>query len=156
MTSLLEEALVAGALGISTSRTTKHKSADGNLIPSLSADDKELAGIAEALKNTKKGLLQCNSDMGPGEMELLIQASKHSGQPLSVLLIQYNDFPERWRDTLKHIAEANKKGISTTGQVGSRPIGVLMGFNTSVNPFSSHKIWKKINFKALLKHYKIH
>ena len=100
--------------------------------------------LRKALKNTKKGLLQCNSDMGPGEMELLIQASKHSGQPLSVLLIQYNDFPERWRDTLKHIAEANKKGISTTGQVGSRPIGVLMGFNTSVNPFSSHKIWKKI------------
>ena len=144
MTSLLEEALLAGALGISTSRTTKHKSADGNLIPSLSADDKELAGIAEALKNTKKGLLQCNSDMGPGEMELLIQASKHSGQPLSVLLIQYNDFPERWRDTLKHISEANKKGILTTGQVGSRPIGVLMGFNTSVNPFSSHEAWKKI------------
>ena len=69
MKSILEEALCAGALGISTSRTTKHKSADGNLVPSLNADDKELAGIAEALKNTKKGLLQCNSDMGPGEME---------------------------------------------------------------------------------------
>ena len=144
MTSVLEEALLAGALGISTSRTTKHKSANGNLIPSLSADDKELAGIAEGLKKAKTGLLQCNSDMGPGEMELLIQASKHSGQPLSVLLIQYNDFPERWRDTLNHISEANKNGIITTGQVGSRPIGVLMGFNTSVNPFSNHEAWKKI------------
>ena len=144
MKSILEEALCAGALGISTSRTTKHKSADGNLVPSLNADDKELAGIAEALKNTKKGLLQCNSDMGPGEMELLIQAAKHSGQPLSVLLIQYNDFPDRWRDTLNHISYANKNGIITTGQVGSRPIGVLMGFNTSVNPFSSHEAWKKI------------
>ena len=142
MSDLLEEALLSGALGVSTSRTTKHKSADGNLIPSLSADDKELAGIADGLKRANTGLLQCNSDMGPGEMELLIQASKHSGQPLSVLLIQYNEFPERWRETLNHISEANNNGIITTGQVGSRPIGVLMGFNTSVNPFSSHDSWK--------------
>jgi len=144
MSTLLEEALLKGALGISTSRTTKHKSADGKLTPSLQADDKELAGISEGLRRAKRGLLQCNSDMGPGEMELLIQAAKLSGQPLSVLLIQYNDFPERWRETLTHIKNANKAGILTSGQVGSRPIGVLMGFNTSVNPFSSHEVWDKI------------
>ncbi len=144
MTNILEEALLKGALGVSTSRTTKHKSASGQLTPSLQADDKELAGIAEGLRRAKRGLLQCNSDMGPGEMELLIEASKLSGQPLSVLLIQYNDFPDRWRETLSHIINANKMGINTTGQVGSRPIGVLMGFNTSVNPFSSHEAWQKI------------
>ena len=82
--------------------------------------------------------------MGTGEMELLIEASKLSGQPLSVLLIQYNDFPNRWKKTLSYIKNANREGILTTGQVGSRPIGVLMGFNTSVNPFSSHPIWNKI------------
>jgi len=144
MTNILEESLLNGALGISTSRTTKHKSADGKLTPSLQADDKELAGIAEGLKRAKRGLLQCNSDMGTGEMELLIEASKLSGQPLSVLLIQYNDFPNRWKKTLSYIKNANREGILTTGQVGSRPIGVLMGFNTSVNPFSSHPIWNKI------------
>ena len=42
-------------------------------------------------------------------MELLIEASKLSGQPLSVLLIQYNDFPDRWRETLSHIINANEK-----------------------------------------------
>ena len=144
MTEILEESLLAGALGVSTSRTTKHKSADGKLTPSLQADDKELKGIAEGLRRAKRGLLQCNSDMGPGEMELLIEASKLSGQPLSVLLIQYNDFPDRWKKTLSHIVDANKIGVNATGQVGSRPIGVLMGFNTSVNPFSSHSIWNKI------------
>jgi len=142
MTLLVEEALNAGALGISTSRTTKHKSADGTLTPSLSADDKELAGIAEGLKRANAGLIQCNSDMGSGEMELLIQAAQYSKQPLSVLLIQYNECPDRWRDTLSYIKKANSLGVKTTGQVGSRPIGVVMGFNTSVNPFSSHKEWK--------------
>jgi len=144
MTLLIEEGLKAGALGISTSRTTKHKSSDGTLTPSLSADDKELAGIAEGLKRANAGLIQCNSDMGPGEMEILIQAAQHSKRPLSVLLIQYNDFPDRWRETLKYIKKANSLGIKTTGQVGSRPIGVVMGFNTSVNPFSSHSQWKQL------------
>ena len=41
MTNILEEALLKGALGVSTSRTTKHKSASGQLTPSLQADDKE-------------------------------------------------------------------------------------------------------------------
>ena len=144
MTLLIEEGLKAGALGISTSRTTKHKSSDGTLTPSLSADDKELAGIAEGLKRANSGLIQCNSDMGPGEMEILIQAAQHSRRPLSVLLIQYNDFPDRWRETLRYIKQANSLGIKTTGQVGSRPIGVVMGFNTSVNPFSSHSQWKQL------------
>ena len=144
MSSLIEEALKAGALGISTSRTTKHKSADGNLTPSLSADDRELAGIAEGLRRANAGLIQCNSDMGSGEMDLLIQAAQHSNQPLSVLLIQYNDFPNRWKNTLKYIKKANSLGVKTTGQVGSRPIGVVMGFNTSVNPFSTHKEWQDL------------
>ena len=52
------------------------------------------------------------------------------------------NFLKEWRETLNHISEANNNGIITTGQVGSRPIGVLMGFNTSVNPFSSHDSWK--------------
>ena len=42
---LLEQALHAGALGISTtSRTTKHRRADGRLTPSLSASEPELSG----------------------------------------------------------------------------------------------------------------
>ena len=57
MTNILEEALLKGALGVSTSRTTKHKSASGQLTPSLQADDKELAGIAEGLRRAKRGLL---------------------------------------------------------------------------------------------------
>ncbi len=145
MSDLLESALLAGALGFSTSRTTKHKAADGSVTPSLSADAKELIGITKGMKKAGRGVIQCNSDMGNGEMEILINTAKIAQRPLSVLLIQYNDFPERWRTTLEYIIKANKNGVPTTGQIGSRPIGVLMGFETSLNPFSTHVTWKKLS-----------
>ena len=39
------------------------------------------------------------------------------------------------------IAAANRDGVRVTGQVGCRPIGVLMGLNTSINPFTGHPAW---------------
>ncbi len=42
MTRLVEEALRAGAMGVTTSRTTKHKARDGRFTPSLSAREAEL------------------------------------------------------------------------------------------------------------------
>ena len=46
MGDLLEEALRAGALGFTTSRTIKHRAKDGRFTPSLSAREPELFGLA--------------------------------------------------------------------------------------------------------------
>ena len=70
MGQLLEEALRAGAFGFSTSRTTKHRAADGRPTPSLSAEEPELAGIARAMKRAGTGVIQVNSDFGAGEFAI--------------------------------------------------------------------------------------
>ena len=75
---LVAEGFGAGALGFSTSRTSKHKAADGRLTPSLSAGDPELAAIANAMRSSEAGVLQVNSDFGPGEFEILLEASRIS------------------------------------------------------------------------------
>jgi uncharacterized protein (TIGR00369 family) len=49
MARLLEEALAAGALGLSTSRTVKHRAKDGRPTPSLSAREDELFALAAAM-----------------------------------------------------------------------------------------------------------
>ena len=96
---LLEEALRAGALGFTTSRTTKHRARDGRLTPSLSAHEPELFGLAAAMKRAGRGVIEVYSDFGPGEFDILRGAAEVAGRPLSVLLLQVNDAPDLWRET---------------------------------------------------------
>ena len=103
MAHLLKDSLRAGALGFSTSRTVKHKAADGSPTPSLSAEDIELAGLAQAMRRAGTGVFECNSDLGPGEFLALRKFAELSGRPLSVLLLQVDAQPELWRQTLKKI-----------------------------------------------------
>ena len=103
MTRLVEQALHAGALGVTTSRTTKHKARDGRFTPSLSAREAELFALAQGMKRAGKGVLQVNSDFGPGEFEALDAAARLAGRPLSVLLVQVDAQPKLWRETLDQV-----------------------------------------------------
>ena len=143
MGRLLEEALHAGALGLTTSRTTKHKARDGRPTPSLSAGEDELLSLAAAMRRAGRGVLEVNSDFGPGEFEVLEQAARLSGRPLSMLLIQVDHSPSLWRETLDQIHAARARGLDVNGQVGARGIGVLIGFEASLNPFAGHPAWRE-------------
>ncbi len=145
MGELLEEALRAGALGFTTSRTIKHRAADGRSTPSLSAGEPELFGLASAMKRAGRGVIEVNSDFGPGEFEILRAAAQVADRPLSVLLLQVNNAPELWRETRAQIHEARKAGVHVNGQVGCRPIGLMMGLETTIHPFSSHPAWTAMN-----------
>ncbi len=144
MSELLEEALRAGALGFTTSRTTKHRAADGTVTPTLTAREAELLGLAAGMKRAGSGVLEVNSDFGPGEFEALRAAAEVSGRPLSCLIVQVRDAPDRWRETMQNIHKARAAGIACNGQVHVRPIGVLMGFETTMNPFREHPAWLEL------------
>lgn len=142
MSVLLEEALQAGALGLTSSRMSKHLSGDGRHIGSLKARSPELHGLASAMQRAGKGVIEVNSEWGPGEFALLADMARAAGRPLSCLLIQFDTAPDHWRGTLGDIRAARADGLDVHAQVGCRPIGVLMGLETTVNPFGSHPRWK--------------
>jgi len=141
MGALLEEALNAGALGFTTSRTTKHRAKDGRLVPSLSAREPELAGLALAMKRAGRGVLEVNSDFGPGEFQAMQDAATIAGRPLSCLLVQVRQHPRLWRETLDWIHDMRAEGIEATAQVASRGIGIMMGLETTLHPFAGHPAW---------------
>jgi N-acyl-D-aspartate/D-glutamate deacylase len=144
MTRLVEEALRAGALGVTTSRTTKHKAKDGRFTPSLSARESELFALAEGMRRAGSGVLQVNSDFGPGEFEALDAAAELAGRPLSVLLVQVDAQPKLWRETLDQVHGVRARGRAANAQVGSRPIGVIMGLETTAHPFAAHPVWREL------------
>ncbi len=62
MRALAREAVEAGALGFSTSRSLNHKASDGTITYSYAAASDELAGIAGGVAEAGKGVLQFISD----------------------------------------------------------------------------------------------
>lgn len=137
MRSLVQEALEAGALGFSTSRSVNHRASDGSVTPSYGAMSDELAGIAQGLAESGKGVLQFISDFDEiePEFDIVRRMSDESGRPLSLSLLQMPHAPDRWRKVLDRIEAARADGSEIRAQVCGRPIGVMMAMDFSRNPF---------------------
>ncbi len=146
MARLAIEAMASGALGFATSRTINHRASDGTLIPTLTAAEQELTAIADALGTTGRGVLQVVSDFADVETELALlrRVVEHSRRPLSVSLMQWHHAPEKWRTILAWIDACNADGLQVKGQVSGRPIGMLLGFECSYNPFSFTPTFKSL------------
>jgi len=95
----------------------------------------------EGMRRAGRGVLQVNSDFGPGEFEALDAAARVAGRPLSCLLVQVDAKPGLWRETLDQIHAVRREGRMANAQVGSRPIGVIMGLETTAHPFAAHPAW---------------
>jgi N-acyl-D-aspartate/D-glutamate deacylase len=138
MARLAAEGIRAGALGFSTSRTLNHKTLAGESIPTLTAAEDELATIATAIGATGAGWLQVIADFDeqlPAEFAMLRRLAASSGRPMTMTVLERDAKPEEWRRLLDGIAAANADGIVMTGQVLTRPTGILLGFEISQHPF---------------------
>ena len=137
MRRLTAEALRAGALGFTTSRTINHRDRDGNQIPTLSSAPAELWGISQALRETGFGHLEIVSDFGDldTEFEIFRGLAEGGDAPLSILLVQNDQSPQRWREVLDRIGEARAAGHDLTAQVAIRPVCLLLGLESSMHPF---------------------
>ena len=138
MGRLAAEAIRAGALGFTTSRTLNHRTSKGDPTPTLTASRDELVGIARALGDAGAGVLQVVSDFPEFEEELetLRAMMEASRRPLSISLAQNHRSPLGYRRILDAISQANADGLEMRGQVGARGIGILLGLASSVNPLA--------------------
>jgi N-acyl-D-aspartate/D-glutamate deacylase len=138
MRRLTIEALRSGAFGFTTSRTDSHKTPDGDLVPSRDADAAELLGIGSALSATGSGAFGVNSDFDDEAYEFawMTKLARETGRPVWFLLTDRYQDPARWRRLIKGVHDARADGLSLTAQIAGRPIGVMMGVGTALNPFN--------------------
>lgn len=144
MGRMVAEAIEAGAVGFTTSRTVGHRSLWGEPVPGTFAADEELLGIARHMAGVGKGVFEMIPAGTVGELkslggekttqevehDLMRRFSIESGRPVTFTLTQSPDYdPNLWREILAMTAEANAAGAQMFPQVSSRPIGFLTGLS---------------------------
>ncbi len=147
MRNLATEALRAGAIGFSTSRTLNHRTATGDPTPSLRASTDELEAIALGVADAGHGVVELISDFWPdtdGEFELVRSMVARTGVPLSLSLAQSHRRPEAWRDLLGRIEAAVAEGLPIRAQVAPRPVGLLVGLQSSYHPLVAYPAYEDI------------
>ena len=148
MARIVREAVAAGAMGFSTSRTFFHRSSDGKSTPSFEAAEGELMALALALKDAGKGVMQLITDFEEPDQTfaLLRRLVERSGRPLSVSLLEgtYGPMTLRWRDVLDWAAEATSAALPIKAQVLGRAIGVMLGHELTLNTFYTCESYVKL------------
>ena len=145
MRRLTEEAIRAGALGFTSSRTLNHRSSKGEPTPTLQAERDELVGMANALHTIGYGVMEMISDFEDldTEFELLKSMVGSAGRPMSISLAQ-GISDHGWRKILNKIEHANDAGYKMRGQVAPRPIGILLGLTTTLSPFTTRPSFTEV------------
>ncbi len=144
MAKLAREAIEAGALGFSTSRTLNHRTSRGEPTPTLTAEADELVGIANAIGATGQGVLQVVSDFTDPDAEFAIfrRMAEESGRPLSFSLVQTRG--DSWRRQLELLAAANADGVVMSAQVAPRAVGLLLGLQCTLHPLLANPVYREV------------
>src|ERR1700726_4575527 len=146
MAALAGDAVRAGALGFSTSRTLNHRTSTGDFTPTLKAGEDELTAIAGAMHKVGRSVLQFVPDQGNAheDLPMMLRVAEKTRCPISFSVAQADRAPRRWRQTLDSINEAPAGGLAITAQIAARPVGLLLGLELSRNPFQTHSSYREI------------
>ncbi len=160
MRAITKEAVEAGAVGVSTSRTTSHKTLAGEYIPTLRVYEDELMGLAEGLNDAGSGFIEVVSDWitdetpdtlkaEPDPVEafgILKRVAQNSGRPMVYTLAQRHNLRQMFNDILEMNRKAyEEEGVNIRPVFPPRAIGILLGLQASQTPFSGCPTFKKFN-----------
>ena len=141
MAKLVGEAMEAGALGFTTSRTIGHRSLSGKPVPGTFAAEEELEAIAKAMG---RGVFEAIPAGTVGALEALggerakpldevlmfAELSRKSGRPVTFTTVQIAEDVDHWRDVLNAVSSENARGAQLRPQVAPRAVTVMTSLGT--------------------------
>lgn len=137
MCGLLEEAMAAGAIGLSTSYIDTDE--DGKPVPSRFADMREKLALCKAMAKSGRGVLQSipyviDIEQQLANIEEMGDLSLASGVVCSIAPITYTPLhPENWKRSLAKLEEQRDRGAKVYGQ--SMPRSFDINIRLSENSF---------------------
>ncbi|HWE66511.1 MAG TPA: amidohydrolase family protein [Acidimicrobiales bacterium] len=157
MRAIVLEAIRAGALGFSSSRTIGHRAIDGEPVPGTYAAEDELFGLGSALAEAGTGVFELAPVGSAGELLLdavkevdwMRRLSAKIDRPVTYVLLQVDDEPELWRSQLAASLEACAEGASLHPQIAGRPTGILSGHHTTLSYFTDIPAYQELQARGL-------
>ena len=141
MSELVTEAIEAGALGFSTSRTVLHRDIYGKYVPGTEASSEEMRALAFGVDKAGEGTLEITSDWLDEEMEMSWMQEYVKKSDCGLTFLQTKG------DAVKTILFSEEhflKGKNIRPQFPGRNVGLMFGWETSVNPFMQFPAYKEI------------
>ena len=151
----VQEAVRAGAIGFSTSRTKNHITADDRPVASRIADWNEVCALVKAMGTLGAGIFELAGEepgRNPKRQREYFDRLKHlaveSGRPLTFGMPSMRIAPEIWPHYYELANETAAAGGRMFVQAHSRSISTLLSFK-SHTPFDDWDFWSDIRAKPL-------
>jgi N-acyl-D-aspartate/D-glutamate deacylase len=146
----LREALRAGAIGFTTSRTRNHQTSDGQPVASRLATWEEVRQLVGVMGELNAGIFEIageDTGLNPERIRDYLDRLKalavDTGVPVTFGMFSSRKAPEYWRPFFALADEANAAGGRMFIQVHSRSLNVLLSFET-VTPFDKLPAWRDV------------
>ena len=157
MKQVVKEAIAAGALGFSTSRTIAHLAIDGEPVPGTYAAEDELFGIGAALGELGTGIFELAPAGAAGEdiiapkkeVDWMRRLSAAIHRPVTFAMVQVDDDPDLWRELMDESLRAVADGADLWPQVAGRGFGLLSGHFTTYSLFDQVPAYQELKARGL-------
>ena len=146
----LRDAIRAGAVGFTTSRSPSHETPDRRPVASRLATWDEVRRLVAVMGDMNAGIFELAGERFGGEPKSLREyhvrlrdLAVETGVPVTWGLFSRRDDPETWRVYLALLEETAAAGGRMFAQVHSRALSVVLSFRTSL-PFDRLPVWKEL------------
>ncbi len=152
MSKLVTEAIDAGALGFSTSRTILHRDIYGKYVPGTEASSEEMRALAFAVDKAGEGTMEIVSDWLDEEIEMSWMKEYIKKSDCGLTFLQTSGDAVK---TILFCEEQFLKGKNVRPQFPGRNVGLMFGLESSLHPFLQHPAYKEIADLPLDQRYEI-
>jgi len=155
MAAAVKEAILAGAMGFSSSRATTHVTPDNTPVASRIADWSEVDRLVGAMAELNAGIFQVGPDTSGGEAQRrflarLKQVAVETGRPVmfGTISSRQGDKPNPWTYQLEYLDDCAAAGARMWGQTTTRSINAIFSLKSYL-PFDVLPVWRALRHLPL-------
>jgi N-acyl-D-amino-acid deacylase len=150
MAAAVREAMRAGAMGFSSSRSTTHVTPDDTPVASRIAEWSEVDRLVGAMAEVGAGIFQVGPDISGGAAQRaflarLKRVALESGRPVmfGTIASRQGDDPNPWTYQLEYLDECAAAGARVWGQTTTRSINAIFSLKSYL-PFDVLPAWREL------------